>query len=63
MPSSCCSLSLRSAVSHETFFKMADNIVSDSDSNWGERAGEDPINPIVEANRLGQTSLSPKKLK
>ena len=28
---------------------MADNIVSDSDSNSGERAHEDPINPIVEA--------------
>ena len=54
---------MRSAVSHDTFFKMANNIVSDSDSNWGERADEDPINPVAETNRLGQTSLSPKKLK
>ena len=54
---------MRSAVSHDTFFKVADNTVSDSDSNSGERADEDPINPIAEANRLGQTSLSPKKLK
>ena len=29
-------LSMRSAVSHDTFFKMADNTLSDSDSSWEE---------------------------
>ena len=38
---------------HGTFFKMADNTVSDSDSSWEEYADEGPINPIAEAKRLG----------
>ena len=57
-------LSMRSAVSHDTFFKMPDNTVIDSDSSWEERADEGPINSIVETKRLGANlSLSPKKLK
>ena len=43
------------AVSRNTFFKMADNTVSDSDSSWEERADEGPINPIEEAERLGRS--------
>jgi len=42
------------AVSRDTFFKMADSTVSDSDSGWEERTDERPINPIEEAKRLGR---------
>ena len=40
------------AVSRDTFFKMVDNTVSNSDSRKEERADEGPINPIREAKRL-----------
>ena len=53
MPACVARLSMKSAVSHDTFFKIADNTVSDSDSSWEERADEGPINPIEEAKRLG----------
>ena len=39
---------MMSVVSHDTFFKMADNTVSDSGSSWEERADEVPINSTVE---------------
>ena len=54
-------LSMRSALSRGTSFKMADNTVSDSDSRWKECADEGPINRIAEG--WGQISLPPKKLK
>ena len=47
-PNYQCQLGV-AAVSRDTFFKMADNTVSDSDSIWEERADEDPINLIEEA--------------
>ena len=57
-------LSMRLRVSHDTFFKMPDNTVIDSDSSWEERADEGPINPTAETKRLGANlSLSPKKTK
>ena len=43
------------AVSRDTFFKMADNTFSDSDSSWEELADEGPINPIEEAKNLGRS--------
>ena len=39
---------MRSVVPHDTFFKMVDNTVSDSDSSREERADEGPINLAVE---------------
>ena len=55
-------LSTRSAVSHGTFFKMAD--LSDSISNSDESADEGPSNPIAEAKRLGANlSILQRKLK
>ena len=56
-------LSMRSAVTNDTFFKMAANTASDSDSSWEERADEDPINPAAEAKRLGANLATPEKLK
>ena len=53
-PNYQCQLGV-AAVSRDTFFKMADNTVSDSDSIWEERADEDPINLIEEAKRLGRS--------
>ena len=51
------------AVSRGTFFKMADNTVSDSDSRWEERADEGPINPIDEAKRLEANLDTPEEAK
>ena len=56
-------LSMRSAVTHDTFFKMAANTATDSDSSWEERADEGQINPIAEAKRLGKNLATPEKLK
>ena len=53
-PNYQCQLGV-AAVSRNTFLKMADNTVSDSDSSWEERADEGPINPIEEAKRLGRS--------
>ena len=53
-PNYQCQLSV-AAVLRNTFFKMADNTFSDSDSSWEELADEDPINPIEEAKRLGRS--------
>ena len=53
-PNYQCQLRL-AAVSRDTFLKMADNTVGDSDSSCEERADEDPINPIEEAKRLGRS--------
>ena len=53
-PNYQCQLGI-AAVSRNTFFKMAENTVSDSDSSWEERADEGPINPIEEAERLGRS--------
>ena len=53
-PNYQCQLGV-AAVSRGTFFKMADNTVSDSDSSWEEHADEGPINPIEEAERLGRS--------
>ena len=53
-PNYQCQLGI-AAVSRNTFFKMADNTVGDSDSSWEERADEGPINPIEEAERLGRS--------
>ena len=50
-PNYQCQLGV-AAVSRDTFFKMADNSFSDSDSSWEERADEGSINPIEEAKRL-----------
>ena len=52
--------STRSAVSHGTFFKMADESDSNSSSS---SADEGPINPIAEAKRLGANLSTPKKAK
>ena len=54
---------MRSVVSHDTFFKMADNSVSESDSSWEERADEGPINPFAEAKRLGAKLATLEKAK
>ena len=54
---------MRSVVSHNTVFKIADNTVSDLDSSWKERANEGPINPIEEAKRLGANLPTPEKAK
>ena len=54
---------MRSSVSGDTFFKMADNTVSDSDSSQKERRDEGLINPIEEAKRLGANLASPEKAK
>ena len=51
------------AVSRGTFFKMADNTVSDSDSRWEERADEGPINPVDEAKRLEANLDTPEEAK
>ena len=56
-------LSMRSAVTHDTFFKMAANTATDSDSSWEERADEGQINPIAEAKRLGKNLATPEKAK
>ena len=54
---------MRSVVSHNTVFKIADNTVSDLDSSWEERADEGPINPIEEGKRLGANLPTPEKAK
>ena len=56
-------LYMRSAVSHDTFFKMAANTASDSDSSWEESTDESSINPIAEAKRLGANLATPQKAK
>ena len=56
-------LSIKSVVSHSTFFKRTDNTVRDSDSSWEECADEGPINPITEAKRLGANIGFPGKAK
>ena len=57
-------LSMRSAVTHDTFFKMAANTATDSDSSLEEHADEGQINPTAEAKRLGEKAkIPPKKLK
>lgn len=43
-----CHFTTTSAVSHDTYFKMADNTLSDSHSSWEERADDGPINSIAE---------------
>ena len=53
-PNYQCQLGV-AAISRDTFFKMADNTFSDSDSSWEERADEGPINSIEEAKRLGRS--------
>ena len=45
------------------FFKMADNIVGDSDSSWEECADEGPINPIAKAKRLVANLATARKVK
>ena len=54
---------MRSAVTHDTFFKMAAKTATDSDSSWEERADEGPINPTAEAKRLGANLATPEKAK
>ena len=55
---------MRSAVTHDTFFKMAANTATDSDSSLEEHADEGQINPTAEAKRLGEKAkIPPKKLK
>ena len=56
-------LSMRSAVTHDTFFKMAAKTATDSDSSWEERPDEGPINPTAEAKRLGANLATPEKAK
>ena len=56
-------LSIRSAVTHDTFFKMVANTATDSDSSWEERADEGQINPTAEAKRLGKNLATPEKAK
>ena len=56
-------LSMRSEVTHDTFFKMAAKTATDSDSSWEERADEGQINPIAEAKRLGKNFATPEKAK
>ena len=56
-------LSMRSAISHDMFFKVADNTVSDSDSSWEERGDKGLINPIAEAKRLGANLANREKAK
>ena len=59
----CSHLSMRSAVSRDTFFKMVDNTVSDSDPSWEERGDEGPINPIEEVKRPGANLATSEKAK
>ena len=54
---------MRSAVSHDTFFKTAANTASDSDSSREESTDEGSINPIAEAKRLGANLATPQKAK
>ena len=56
-------LSMRSEVTHDTFFKMAAKTATDSDSSWEERTDEGQINPIAEAKRLGKNFATPEKAK
>ena len=69
MPAWCCTTVhevcgiMRSVVSHNTVFKIANNTVSDLDSSWEERADEGPINPIEEGKRLGANLPTPEKAK
>lgn len=54
---------MRPAVSRDTFFRMEDNTVSDSDSSREVRADEGLINPIDKAKRLGGNLATPEKAK
>ena len=54
---------MRPAVSHDTFFRMEDNTVSDSDSSREVRADEGLINPTDKAKRLGANLATPQKAK
>ena len=54
---------MRPAVSRDTFFRMEDNTVSDSDSSREVRADEGLINPIEKAKRLGANLATPEKAK
>ena len=54
---------MRPAVSRDTFFRMEDNTVSDSDSSREVRADEGLINPIDKAKRLGANLATPEKAK
>ena len=54
---------MRPAVSRDTFFRMEDNTVSDSDSSREVRADEGLINLFTKLKGWGQILLPPKKLK
>ena len=54
---------MRPAVSRDTFFRMEDNTVSDSDSSREVRADEGLINPIDKAKRLRANLATPEKAK
>ena len=50
---------MRSAVSNDTFFKIADNTLSDSDSSWEERARLIPFTEEAKITRERKIQTNP----